>query len=322
MGRRRCIKNRILLKTQHVRAQFDMESVPETDMDSNDLCSSQESTLRDQMQLNDDTSWYEATPDLTDPLAFPLLEGSETPVKPPSKKHKRESNQGGKEKDNAAILEAIRELSAKQDETFRKVSAIETTTNSTSKQMEKLTATVRQLTVDVHQQKQSLDSVQNEIVKLQAENKLLKENVAECQRYGRRWSLKVHGVKETKDEDIRGKIVGVLGRTAPMLRDSLKEGVDVVHRIGKQRQDGSSRSTIVLFAMRRLRDAVWREAKGSQFLQENHLRITEALSPEDKAAREKLWPLVKKAREEGKKASFRGASAVINGKIILCSEVT
>ncbi|MEQ2186556.1 hypothetical protein GOODEAATRI_029787 [Goodea atripinnis] len=44
--------------------------------------------------------------------------------------------------------------------------------------------------------------------------------------------------------------------------------------------------------------------------------IMEVLSREDKEAREKLWPLVKKAREEGKKSSFRGPSASINGKQI------
>ncbi|XP_028460248.1 uncharacterized protein LOC114572697 [Perca flavescens] len=72
--------------------------------------------------------------------------------------------------------------------------------------------------------------------------------------------------------------------------------------------------------MRRFRDAVWKEARGSKFLLDNNLRLTKALSPEEKAAREKLWPLVKKAREKGKKASFRGLFVFINGKKIDCSE--
>lgn len=160
------------------------------------------------------------------------------------------------------------------------------TTESTSKQMEELSATVKRLKLDVHQQKQSLEK--NVVVKLQAENKRLRETVADCQRYSRRRSLKIHGVRQTRDEDIRGKIVEVLGKTAPKLRDRRQEGIDIVHRVGKHRDNGASRSTIVQFAMRRLRDAVWNEAKGSKFLQENHLRITEALSPEDMAAREKL----------------------------------
>ena len=95
-------------------------------------------------------------------------------------------------------------------------------------------------------------------------------------------------MKEDEGEDIRSKIIDILGKTAPKLGTILDDGVG-------RRQDGSNRSTIVLFALRRVLDAVRREAKGSRFLLDNRLRITELLSPEDKEAREKLWPLVKKA---------------------------
>lgn len=192
-------------------------------------------------------------------------------------------------------------LFGKHDETFRKISAIERTTESTSRQMEKLTTTVQKLTLDVNQQKQTLESMKNVIHKLQAENKTLKADIADCQRYSRRWPVKIHGMKEEEGEDIRSKIIDILGKVAPKLHDGLKEGVDIVHRVGQRRQDGSSRSTIVLFAMRLHCDAVWKEARGSKFLLDNKLRITEVLSPEDKAAREKLWPLMKKARQRERK---------------------
>ncbi|MEQ2182232.1 hypothetical protein GOODEAATRI_020190 [Goodea atripinnis] len=187
--------------------------------------------------------------------------------------------------------------------------------------MEKFTSTVHLLTLDVNQQREDLDDMKNIIQKLKAENKALKINIADCQRYSRRWSLKLHGVKEKEGEDLRHKITDILGSTAPKLRTDLEDGIDIVHRMGQRRQDQSCRPTIILFALRRVRDAVWREAKGSKFLFDNKLRITEALSPEDKEAREKLWPLVKKAREDGKKASFHGPFAFINGKKIDPPEV-
>ncbi|KAJ8003701.1 hypothetical protein DPEC_G00151050 [Dallia pectoralis] len=240
----------------------------------------------------------------------------DTPVKPPSKRVKSDSREKGE------ILEAIRELARKHDESFQKISSIEKTTVSTSKQMEKLTSTVQQLTMEVMQQKQTTEGMKDEIHALQAENKILKPNIADCQRYSRNWSLKLHGVKEEDGEDVRCRVINILEKVAPRIRDKLKEGVDIVHRIGPRRQDGSKRSIIILFALRLLRDAVWSEAKGSKFLLDNNLRITEALSPEDKAARKKLWPLVKKARDEGKKASFRGPFVFINGKKIYSTEVT
>ncbi len=42
--------------------------------------------------------------------------------------------------------------------------------------------------------------------------------------------------------------------------------------------------------------------------------IKEDLSPEERAAWAKAWPLVKKAREESKRASFFSAFAYIEGK--------
>lgn len=272
--------------------------------------------------LNNSTSevWFDSDPNLQfdefASLAAPL---PDTPLKPPTKKVKR-TDAGSRE--SGEILDAIRELSEKHDDTFRSISDIKRATEATSKQLEKLTSTVQQLTLDVNQQKQGLVNVEKVVQKLQEENQALKAEIAECQRYSRRWSLKIHGVKEDEGEDIRRKIVDILGKTAPKTRQSLENGIDIVHRVGRRRQDGSNRSTIVLFAMRRLRDAVWRDAKGSKFLLENRLRITEALSPGDKAAREKLWPIVQKAREEGKKASFRGPFIFIDGKKVDPSEVT
>lgn len=281
---------------------------------------SQESVAQNPLS-GDEMCWYEATPEpLSDTDLFPIL-AVETPEKP-AKKRNRESQSGGRnwETANADLMEAIRAMTSKQDETLRRVSAIGITTEATSKRVEELTTTVKQLSLDVQQHKQTLEKMKVANTKLQEENKHLREAVAECQHYSRRWSLNMHGVRESRDEDIRGKIIDILGKMAPKLREDLKQGIDIVHRVGKLRDDGAARSTIVLFALRRLRDAVWKEAKNSQYLQENRLRITEALSPEDRAAREKLWPLIKKARDEGKKASFRGASAVINGKVIDCPE--
>ncbi|XP_073326903.1 protein NLRC3-like [Pagrus major] len=59
-------------------------------------------------------------------------------------------------------------------------------------------------------------------------------------------------------------------------------------RLETLRKDGSHRSLIVLLALRRVRDAAWKSAKGRKFLRSNKLRLTEALSPEGREAGEKL----------------------------------
>lgn len=111
------------------------------------------------------------------------------------------------------------------------------------------------------------------------------------------------------NEDERSVVINILGKVAPGLHEYLQEGDDIVHRLGTKRTDGFHQSLIILFDD-------WKSAKSCKFLQDNKMCLTEAPCPEDRAAREKLCPLVEKARKEGEKASFLGPYALIEGKKI------
>lgn len=254
-------------------------------------------------------NWFDSHPDMNDLLAIPL---PETPLKPAPKKTKRDPRDSSDT--SVEILTAIRELSGKYDQMFQKISAIEITTGSTAKQIETLSSTVTQLVTEVAMHKESLKVVATEIQELQNANKTMKAEIGESKRYSWKWTLKLHGVKERDGEDARKVVIDVLSNVVPGISDDLEGAIDIAHRLGPKRGDGSHRSIIILFALRRFRDTVWQAARGCKFLFEKKLRLTEALSPEDRIAREKLWPLVKKARDEGKKASFRGSFALIDGK--------
>lgn len=182
--------------------------------------------------------------------------------------------------------------------------------------MDSLATSVQNLIIEVSSHDEQLSLMEKEIQTLKDENATLKSNIAEAQRNTRCWSLKLHGLKEADGENVRRITIDALAKVAPDVQDQLDRVVDVVHRIGRKSTPPNKRPIIVLFSMRRYRDAIWRAAKNSRFLLDNALRISELLSPEDKAAREKLWPRVKKAREEGKRAIFRGPHAYIEGKRI------
>ncbi|KAL1271990.1 hypothetical protein QQF64_031006 [Cirrhinus molitorella] len=64
--------------------------------------------------------------------------------------------------------------------------------------------------------------------------------------------------------------------------------------------------------MRHFRDTLWKAAKNSPYLAKHHLRFAEDLSPEDREQRNKLWPLVEKARQQGRRAHFVGPKAYID----------
>lgn len=78
-------------------------------------------------------------------------------------------------------------------------------------------------------------------------------------------------------------------------------------------QSGRIRAIIILFALRSVRDAIWKNAKNSEFLKQHKLRFVEDLTKEEKDRRSLLWPHVKKAREDNRKAYYVGSKAFIEG---------
>ena len=100
-------------------------------------------------------------------------------------------------------------------------------------------------------------------------------------------------------------------------RVKLPDAIDVAHRVGKQLQDDQRpRGIIIRFISRRHRDAIWKAAKNNNFLQSKGLRFTEDLTKEDRENRQKVWPAIKKAREDGKTAYFVGGRGFVNGSEI------
>ncbi|RXN09225.1 cytoplasmic dynein 2 heavy chain 1-like protein [Labeo rohita] len=235
---------------------------------------------------------------------------------PPSKKTKKKTGTTGELTD---VLHAIQELSTKQDATFQKLISIENSTDATTKAVENLSLVVQKLVSDVNEHSEKMCRFARDITELQSSDKDVRSRIEQLERYSRRWCLKMHGVAETKNENLHSIVLNILENVAPDLRGKLSDALDVMHRVGRRNQDGGHRSIIVRFSTRSLRDVVWRAAKDNAYLKESHQRISEALIPADVAARAKLWPIVKKAREEGKKASFSGPFAFIDGQKIEAS---
>lgn len=235
-----------------------------------------------------------------------------TPSKSPPGKKKKESD----DVSLAEIFNAIQSLNSKQDSVIQKITQIESSIEITTAAVNSLSDTVNRLLSDVASHGEKIGKAESSIHHMQQENTSLKLRVDDLERYSRRWCLKLLGVKEREEENIRTTAIGHLARVVPRIKDKLEDAVDVVHRVGKLRSDGSSRHIIIRFATRRHRDIIWMEAKSSIYLRENGLHIKEFLSKSDIESRNKLWPLVQAARKEGKKAGFSGPFAVINNKRI------
>lgn len=81
----------------------------------------------------------------------------------------------------------------------------------------------------------------------------------------------------------------------------------------KRLNESRSRAVIIRFIVRRYREAVWKAAKNNPFLRDHGLHFTEDLTKEDRESRQKMWPIIKKAREEGKSAYFVGGRGYTEG---------
>lgn len=249
---------------------------------------------------------------------FPCL--PETPCKSPATKQRKTENA-----DTTEILSQLRELSrlinSRSDalekmvgENSRVIASMKETINENSKQISGVKDVIDFMSAEVKDVK----------VKVGATESLAKRNEINCheqeqrllhlEAYSRRWSLRVHGVLESEREDVRGKIINICQQLMPDARDKLPDAVDTVHRLGRKRlNDSKPRGIIVQFTSRFQRDSIWRAAKDSIFLRNNNMKISEDLSQVDKERRNKLWPIVEKARKENKRAYFVGGRAFVEG---------
>ncbi|KAJ7983565.1 hypothetical protein DPEC_G00376620 [Dallia pectoralis] len=135
----------------------------------------------------------------------------------------------------------------------------------------------------------------SQLSSLVAENKRLWDKVDELDAYKRRWNLRIS--------------------------DVLQSSIDVAHRLGPKLGYTRPRTIIVQFLSRSHRDRIWADARRSEVLKQKKIRISEDLTQRTKEARNKLWPLVEKARKEGRRAGFRGPNAVVDGKRISADDV-
>ncbi len=137
--------------------------------------------------------------------------------------------------------------------------------------------------------------------------------ISDLERYSRRWNLRLFGVPETFKEDIKSEVIRICSETYAEAKNKYPDVVDTVHRLGKRGDNTKPCAVMMQFTSRIIRDALWKAAKKSQFLQDNNLHFAEDLTSLDWERRKNLWPRVREARAAGKTAYYIGACAFIEG---------
>lgn len=151
------------------------------------------------------------------------------------------------------------------------------------------------------------------VKKLSERTTAIQERQEEAERYSRRWNLRLLNLPEHSNEDVRKEVMGIIAQIIPEEKSRLGFLVDTVHRVGGIRDENKPRPIIMQFTMRNFRHKVWRASLNSDVMKENKLRMAEDLTYMERQCRNKLWPIVKQARDEGKKTKWIGPVAIIDG---------
>lgn len=233
-----------------------------------------------------------------------------TPSKQPPEEKRSKPAEEGDGISNKKILEAILGLEKKCE---AQLEDIKEQNRQSAAMIASLAKAVEFNAAEVKDCKNKVIQLEKKNEQLLKENRDLKERVREQERYRMRWCLRLKGMKETKDENIRENVLQILQKITPELK--LEEAVDIVHRLGK-RADGRNRNVVVLFTQRRIKEEIWKRSKDSSVCKREGVSFTEMLPQEDLEDRRRLWPLIDEARRAGKRAYFRGPHGFIDGRKI------
>ncbi len=222
---------------------------------------------------------------------------------------------------NLHLLEVLERVEKMQVEFLTRMQSLETTVNDNTNSLNSVTEALEFVNNQVEEMTSKVNSLQNRVESLEKENCVLRVTCDELDAYKRRWNLRVSGIQEQRGEDVRKILIDLFSKVSPEIADQLLYTLDVAHRLGPRAEGARfNRRIIVQFLSRNVRDQIWRDARTAAVLKERKIRIFEDLTQSTKDSRNKLWPLVERARKEGKRAGFKGPFAYIDGKRITAKE--
>ncbi|CAM4286940.1 unnamed protein product [Leuciscus chuanchicus] len=115
------------------------------------------------------------------------------------------------------------------------------------------------------------------VKKMSDQMTILREKQEESERYSRRWNLRLLNFTESSNEDVRKEVLEIIAEIIPEEKSKLRFMVDTVHRVGRPREDKSTRPIIIQFTMRTFRFKLWRAV-----MKRKNIRMTEDLTHQER----------------------------------------
>ena len=193
-----------------------------------------------------------------------------------------------------------------------KLGEFKTSLEFTQKILDDTKEDVAKLSSKIDQQEVKFNNVSRQLAESKRKNNFLNEKLLQMDSYLRRENLKFAGVKENKNESAADTIAKVQSLFVNNLK--IPNGAELdyqrCHRIGSK-VGNESRDIIIRFTRFQDRQLVWNNRK---LFQGTNFYMKEDFPPEIDRRRAQLFPVLKAARNQNKKAMMIADKLIINGQ--------
>ncbi len=215
------------------------------------------------------------------------------------------------EEGRQAINELLDDLSKQLKEQSQTIKDLNTSLNNCQENTQTAIKDIKKANKQVKLLENQINCVRNENISLKAANKQLTNKVVKLESHSRRDNVLFDGIKESPAEDCTALLMDLL-RSKLELDNVDRIKIVRCHRLGPKRQNSTKPRTIIAkFHWFGDRMSVWNARRN---LKDTQIWISEDFPQEIQDRRKILTPIMKKARQLGRRAFLNVDALVIDGR--------
>ena len=218
-----------------------------------------------------------------------------------------------KEKEKEVNMSEIHQMFATMMTKLEKLDGIETDMKEIKLSLEYAHAEITDLKEENEKIKSDQNKERERIQKLEEDNKVLRSKIVDLQARSMRDNLMFFNIPENEPENTTDIIHKILEEKMEIRDAQNTVKIDRSHRIGKKREGNQKpRPIVVKFNFYQDREYVRTHARK---LKGTNIGISEQYPEEIESIRKTLYPELKKAKAEGKRAKIVRDKLIIDGRI-------
>ena len=232
---------------------------------------------------------------------------SSTPTKP-STKQMRMQKDG--ESDIMTILSEINTKLNKLDNIEKHLARVDDEIKELKESFTFVNDTTDEIKVEQKKQGTSIMSLEESIARIEARNAELQRELVDMKSHSMRSNLVFYNLPEQGKDDPFAVLRELLGKTMA-IDESNEIEIERAHRIGEKRDDGKPRPIVAKFLRYQDKEYI---RKSAYLLKGTKIGIADQFPREIAEARKKLYPVMKRAKNEGNTVKLIKDKLFINGQ--------